>query len=159
GAAGGTDAGGCGGADPRMASRARPAREARVVPAHGRALRPLQVSNRAAHLDAVVGGEGGSEAAGARCAARGTGAIPPRVPTPVRDRLARGGARLEHLAADLVGASAAALGVPGRPRDGAGGRTRSVRRVRLARADSERGRPRHLVLVGPLALRDFGLAG
>src|SRR6185436_9936513 len=103
-----TDPGGCGGAGPRVAPRARPAREARVVPAHGRAVRPLQVSNRAADLDAVVVRDGGSEAAGARCSARRTGAIPPRVPTPVRDRVARGGARLEHLAADLVGPSAAA---------------------------------------------------
>src|SRR5207247_8323667 len=99
------------------ASRAGPARETRVVPAYGCAVPPLQVSNRAAHLDAVVVRDGGAETAGARGAARAPGAIPPRVSASVRDRLARGGARLEHLPADLVVAPAAALGLPGRPWD------------------------------------------
>ena len=74
----------------------------------------------------------GAEEAGARGAAHGQGALPSRVAASLRDRVARGRARLEHLAADLVGASAAALGVPRRPRDGAGDRARRLPRVRLA---------------------------
>ena len=72
--------------------------------------------------------------------------------------LARGGARLEHLPADLVGPPASALGVPGRPRHRPGGRAVRVRRVRLGGAHPQRGRARHLVLVGALALRDPRLA-
>src|SRR5215212_10932305 len=102
--------------------------------------------------------DGGAEEAGARGLALGSGAVPSPVATPVRDRLARGGARLEHLAADLVGAPVAALGVPRRPSHCAGKRARGVRRVRLPGADTQRGRPRYLVLVGPLALRDPRLA-
>ena len=84
--------------------------------------------------------------------------LPPRVAAPLRGLLARGRARLEHLAPDLVGAPAAALAVPGRPLDVRGGGARRVRRVRLGRADPQRGRPRHLVLLGALAVRDARLA-
>ena len=63
--------------------------------------------------------------------------LPPRVAAPLRDLVARGGARLEHLAADLVGAPAAALGVPGRPLDRARRRSRT-RAPSAARASSTR---------------------
>ena len=46
--------------------------------------------------------------------------VPSRVAAPLRDLFPRGCARLEHLPPDLVGPPAAALGVPGRPRHGAG---------------------------------------
>ena len=51
---GGPHPGGGRGAHPRLAPGARPAREARGVPAHRRALRPLQEPDRAADLAAVV---------------------------------------------------------------------------------------------------------
>ena len=73
-------------------------------------------------------------------------------------RLARERARLEHLAPDLVGAPDPRLGVPGRARDRADDRTGRVRRVRVDRADPQRGRARHVVLVGALAVRDPRLA-
>ena len=118
-------------AHPRLAARARPAREARVVPAHRLVLRPLQDADRAADLAAVVVLDGGAEAAGARRASLGARHVPSRVAAPLRDLLARGCARLEHLAPDLVGPSAAALGMPGRPRHGAGDDAGGVRRMRL----------------------------
>ena len=135
----GPHAGRGGRAHPRLAARARPAREARVVPAHRLVVRPLQDAHRAADLAAVVVLDGGAEAAGARRAALGARHVPSRVAAPLRDRLARGRARLEHLAPDLVGPPAAALGMPGRPRHGAGDDAGRVRRVRLDRADA--GRP------------------
>ena len=64
------DAGRGRGADPRVAQGARPAREARAVPALGRALRALQEPDRAADLAAVVVRDGRAQAAGARGAAR-----------------------------------------------------------------------------------------
>ena len=64
--------------------------------------------------------------------------LPPALAAPLRDRLARERARLEHLAPDLVGPPAAGLGVPGRPPDRRGDRARGVRRVRLDRADAQR---------------------
>ena len=62
--------------------------------------------------------------------------VPSRVAAPLRDLFARGCARLEHLAPDLVGPPAAALGVPGRPRHRAGDDAGRVRRMRLDRADA-----------------------
>ena len=139
--------------------RARPARLARALPALGGALRALRVAHRAAHLAPVVVLDGGAQEAGARGAARPQGRLPPRVAAPLRDRLARERARLEHLAPDLVGAPDPDLVLPGRPhhlrRDGAG----RLRGVRLDRADPGDGRARHVVLVGALAVRDARLAG
>ena len=85
--------------------------------------------------------------------------LSPRVAAPVRDPLARGDSRLEHLAPALVGPPAADLVLPGRPRHlrvAAAGR---VRRVRLDRARARPGRARHVVLVRALAVRDARLAG
>ena len=53
---------------------------------------------------------------GARGAARRARPLPPGVAAPLRDRLARERARLEHLAPDLVGPPAPGLVLPGRPR-------------------------------------------
>ena len=145
-------------ADPRLAARARPAREARGLSALGRALRSLQEPDRAADLVAVVVLDGGAEAARARGARVGPGPVPSGVATPVRDRLARRGPGLEHLAADLVGASTAALGMSGRPLHRAGGRAVGLPGVRLVRAHAQRGRSRYVVLVGALAVRDARLA-
>ena len=86
-------------------------------------------------------------------------ALPSRVAAPLRDQLPRGGAGLEHLAPDLVGTSASALGVPGRARHRPGGGAGGVQGVRVARADEERGRARHVVLVRAVALRNPRLAG
>ena len=110
------DAGGSRPGDSRVAEGARPAREARALPACGRHLRALPHADRAARLAAVVGGDGGAAQAGARGAARAARPLPPRVAAPVRDPLARGDPGLEHLAPALVGAPAAALVLPGRPR-------------------------------------------
>src|SRR5204863_436934 len=99
-------------AHPRVAEGARPAREARVVPPYGRRLRPVQDAHRAAHLAAVVLLDGRAEEAGARGDALRARALPPGVAAPLRDRVARDGARLEHLAPDLVGPPAAVVGMP-----------------------------------------------
>ena len=64
-----------------------------------------------------------------------------------------------HLAAALVGAPAADLVLPRRAHDGRGRRALGLRRVRLDRAPARVGRPRHLVLVGAVAVRDARLAG
>ena len=154
-----SDAGGGRAANPRLAARPRPAREARVVPPHGRALRPLQDEDRASDLASVVVLDGRAEAAGAGGAPLRPRPLPPRVATSLCDLVARGGPGLEHLAADLVGSPAAALAVPGRPLDVRRGGAGRVLRVRLRRADPERGRPRHVVLVGALAVRHARLAG
>ena len=58
--------------------------------------------------------------------ARAARALPPRVAAPLRDRVARGGARLVPLAPALVGAPASDLDTPGRAR-------RSARRPRRRR--------------------------
>ena len=63
--------------------------------------------------------------------------VPPRVAASLRDHLARGDARLVHLAAALVGPPAPDLDVPGRASHRSGRRARGVRRVRLDRAQRE----------------------
>ena len=86
--------------------------------------------------------------------------LPPGVAAPLRDHVARGDARLVHLAAALVGASAPDLVLPGRAiTTVAGRRAVGVCRVRLDRARARVRRPRHVVLVGALAVRDARLAG
>ena len=96
------------------------------------AVRPVQDAHRAADLAAVVLLDGRVEEAGARGDAQRPRDVPSRVAAPLRGRVARDRARLEHLAADLVGAPAAAVGMPGRPRHGRGDGAGRVRRVRLA---------------------------
>ena len=72
---------------------------------------------------------------------------------------------LVHLAPALVGASDPGLVRPGRPRvrrrdRGGGARRRRARITASAvRADARRGRARHLVLLGAVAVLDAGLAG
>ena len=84
--------------------------------------------------------------------------LPPGVATPFRHPVARGRPGLEHLPPDLVGPSAAGVGVPGRTHHRRGDGARSLRRVRIARADALHRRPRHVVLIGALALRHTRLA-
>ena len=122
-------------------------------------LRPLQDAHRAADLAAVVLLDGRAEEAGARGDAHRPRDVPSRVAAPLRGRVARGRARLEHLAPDLVGPSAAAVGMPGRPRHGRGDGAGRVRRVRLVGAHALDRRARHVVLVRALAVRDARLAG
>ena len=81
-------------------------------------LRPLQVADRAAPLAAVVVLDGGAETAGARGAPFGPRHVPSGVAAPLRGLLPRERARLEHLAADLVGPPAAGLVLPRRARHG-----------------------------------------
>ncbi len=86
--------------------------------------------------------------------------LPPRVAAPLRDRLARARARLEHLAAALVGPPAPASGTA----PTATSPSPSPSRTACAEcgADGDRARPRrprHMVLVGALAVRDARLAG
>ena len=85
--------------------------------------------------------------------------LPPGVAAPFRDSVARGRPGLEHLPPDLVGPSAAGVGVPGRAHHRRGDRARSLRRMRIARADALHRRPRHVVLIGALAVCDARLAG
>ena len=99
------------------------------------------------------------EAAGARGSADPPRPLPPRVAAPLRHRLARERARLEHLAPALVGASAPRLVLPRRPRHRRRVRAGGLRRVRQDGARARPGRPRHVVLVGALAVRDARLAG
>ena len=68
-------------------------------------------------------------------------------------------ARLEHLAPAVVGASAPRLVLPRRSRHRRRVGTGGVRRVRQDRARARPGRPRHVVLVGAVAVRDARLAG
>ena len=126
-----------------------PAREARVVPAHGRALRPLQ--DRIEPLISSSGGATMDELKKPALAALRAGRVRyhPESAAPIRDRLSLENIRpLEHLAPALVGAPASGLGLPGRPRDGRGDGARGLRRVRLdgahagARTCSTRGSPR-----------------
>ena len=130
-----------------------------ALPARGRHLRALPHPDRAAHLAPVVVRDGGAAAARARGAARAPRPLPPRVAAPVRDPLARGDPRLEHLAPALVGAPAADLVLPGRARHVRVAAAGRVRRVRLGRDRARPGRARHLVLVRAVALRDARLAG
>ncbi len=95
----------------------RPARAARALPAQRRRLRALQDPHRAADLAAVVVRDGRDQAACARRPAGAPDRLPPREPAPLRDRLAGECARLEHLAADLVGASDPGVVLPRRPSD------------------------------------------
>ena len=75
-----------------------------------------------------------------------------------RARLARQHPRLVHLAADLVGAPDPGVVLPRRAHDGRREHAGCVRGVRLDRDPPGRGRPRHVVLVGALAVRDARLA-
>ena len=79
--------------------------------------------------------------------------LPPGVAAPLRDRLARERAGLEHLPPALVGSPAPGLVLPERPRARRRDRARGVRRVRLDRAAPGGGRPRHVVLLRALAVR------
>ena len=81
--------------------------------------------------------DGRAEEPRARGPALGPCPLPPGITAPLRDRLARERARLEHLAPALVGAPASGLGMPGRAPDGRGDGARGVHRVRLQRADAE----------------------
>jgi hypothetical protein len=81
----------------------------------------VQEPDRAADLTAVVVPDGRAQAGCARGAARGASHLPPGIAAPLRDRLARERARLEHLPPDLVGPPAARLGVPRRAPHGGGG--------------------------------------
>ena len=154
----GADAGGRRRPRARLVPRARSDREARALPPLRRTLRALREPDRAADLAAVVVCDGRAEAARARRAAGAPRPLPPRVAAPLRDRLARDRARLVHLAPALVGAPAADLvrrrrrGLLRRDRRG-GPRAR-----RWEGAHARRGRARHVVLVGPVAVRDARLA-
>ena len=156
----GPDAGGGRRRRHRLDQGARPARQARELPALRRHLRALPLAHRAADLAPVVVRDGGARGAGDRRAPRAARALPPRVAAPVRDRLARGDPGLVPLAAALVGSPAPDLDDARRRGDlrrhrggGAGARRRG------RRADARPGRARHLVLVGALAVRDARLAG
>ena len=84
-------------------------REARQLPPRRRHLRALPHADRAPDLPAVVVQDGGARPTRDRGVARADGALPPGVAASIRDRLARGDARLVRLAAALVGASASDL--------------------------------------------------
>ncbi len=139
--------------------RARTAREARALPAFRRPLRALPQPHRAAGPAAVVAGDGGARGARDR---RGQGRPSPLHARALRARLPRLDGehpRLVHLAPDLVGPPDPGLVLPRRPRHRRRDRACGVRRVRLGRAAAGGGRPRHVVLVGALSVRDARLAG
>ena len=88
----------------------------------------------------------------------GSSAVSPRVTAPVRHRLARERPGLEHLATALVGPPVAGLGVSQRSRHRRGDGAGRMRRVRVDGAHTQRGRARHVVLVGAMAVRDPRMA-
>ena len=151
--------GGGRGARSRVGGGAGARREARAVPALGRNLREVSFAHRAAHLAAVVVRDEGAGGASDRGAAGAPRPLPPRVAASIRDHVARGDARLVHLEAALVGASAPDLDVPGRPPHRPGRRAVGLHGVRVGRARAGDRRARHVVLVGALAVRDARLAG
>ena len=102
--------------------------------------------------------DGRARPPGDRGASRAARPLPPGEPAPVRDRVARAGARLVRLASALVGPPDPDLDVPGRPSDLHVAAARRVRRVRLDGARARPRRARHVVLVGALAVRDARLA-
>src|SRR5439155_5840688 len=136
------DPGRSGRTGPRVAEGARPTREARVLSPHRGALRALPQPNRPAHLASVVVLDGGATEAGARGPSLPPRPLPPGVAAPVRDPVARGRAGLEHLPPDLVGPSAAGVGVSVRTHHGPGDRARRVRPVPLGRVDALHRSPR-----------------
>ena len=77
----------------RLAPGARPAGEARALPAQRRHLRALPHAHRAARLAPVVARHGGAAQAGARRARRAARPLPPGVAAPLRRSLARGASR------------------------------------------------------------------
>ena len=117
-----------------------------------------ETQDRAADLAPMVVLDDRAEAAGSRCAARASGRLPPGVAASVRDRVARRGTGLEHLAADLVGPPDPDLVLPERARDLRGDDAGRVHGVRLDRADARDGRAGHVVLLGVVAVRDARLA-
>ncbi len=132
----------------RVVRGARPHRAARAVPPHDRRLRALREPHRAAHLAPVVVPHGRAGGAGDRGAADAPRPLSPRVAAPLRDRLAGERARLEHLAAALVGPPASRSGTARTvtspspspsptPAPSAGGRSSSA-----TRTSSTRGSPR-----------------
>ena len=139
--------------------RARPAREARALPALGRHVRALPLADRAARLAAVVVPRWtSSRARRSRRSRRAASATTPRAST--ASRSSRSSRR-------PTGASRASSGGATRSRSGRA-RTatrrrawpppRRLRRVRLGRARARDRRPRHVVLLGALAVRDARLA-
>ena len=84
--------------------------------------------------------------------------LPPGEPAPLRDRVARAGARLVRLAPAVVGPPDPDLDVSRRPPDVHVAGARRVRGVRLDRARARPRRARHVVLVGAVAVRDARLA-
>src|SRR5581483_1544203 len=118
----------------------------------------LPHADRAARLAAVVVPHGRARPPGDRRPPRRPDTLPPRQPAPVRARLARAGARLVPVAPALVGTPAADLDLSGRAQDGDLAAARRVRRVRLAGARPRPRRPRHVVQLRAVAVRDARLA-
>ena len=131
----------------RMGGRARARREARAVPPLGRDVRTVPLADRAARLAAVVVRDGGARRAGARGAARAPRPLPPGEPAPLRDRVARAGARPGASRASSGGGTRSRSGLPRRPPDVRRAAARRVRRVRVGasssatRTSSTRGSP------------------
>ena len=145
----------------RLAEGARPAREARELPPLGRHLRALPHADRAARLAAVVVPDGRARRVrrSTRFEARRVRFHPEsqhRFAIDVaRERRPTGASR-----GSSGGGTSSRSGRARRPRDRAPGRRPSAA-PSAARAELERepGRPRHVVLVGALAVRDARLAG
>ena len=155
----GPDPGGGGSPRARLARGAGPARAPRVLPPRGRPLRALSHAGRAADLAPVVLRDDGARGARDRGRPRRHRALPPARPRQGLPRLDGGDPALVHLASALVGTSDPRLVLRLRRHDRRRERARSVRRVRRPRAAPRRRRPRHVVLLGALAVRHARLAG
>ena len=86
------------------------------------------------------------------------GRVPSRVAAPLRDLVARGRARLEHLPPDLVGTPAPRWYCPDGHVTVVETEPERVCRVRLGELRRDNRCARHMVLVGALAVRDARLA-
>ena len=145
---------------PRGAREARSVRRRRTpLPALRGSLLPLPQRDRAVDVGAaVVRRGGGPEAPSDRGGARREDHVLARAVAEGLRELDGGPARLEHLAAALVGASHPGVVLPGRARHGGPRGSRRVRDVRFGGARAGPGCPRHVVLLAALAVLDARLA-
>ena len=145
---------------PRGAREARSVRRRRApLPALRGSLLPLPQRDRAVDVGAaVVRGGRGPEAPRDRGGARRADHVLAGAVAEGLRELDGGAARLEHLAAALVGPPDPGVVLPGRARHGRPRGSRRVRHLRVGGARAGPGRARHVVLLPALAVLDARLA-
>jgi hypothetical protein len=141
------------------ARRAGPAARRRRPRALGRSLLALRHRGRTAPVGAVVRGRPPARGQGCGCRPGRAHAPGPRADDQELPRLARQPPRLDHLAADLVGAPHPRVVLPRRAHHRVARGPRRLRHVREGRARAGPGRPRHLVQLAAVALHHPRVAG